>query len=485
MKAVYTLVLMMLVLAASAFSQSYTWQHMGIFPPSHGVAGDTLFGNGMHGLAVDGAGRIWAQHYYALAKDSLLIPNYMADKDTVAGVDSIEARKVTVRALYCFNPDGTQASFSPIKVLSLPGGKFDTLGGASAYVKGKKVWHPSLSPNPGVGLRADWQGNIIAVYYNNVYKIDYKTGAGLMKFTVPSNGSCVAPGVDQDGNVFINRVVAAGLPMWIFDNNGTFLQNARDTLSSGSCFSRAIDVSKDGNDIYFAGYNLHTVIRYRNSSGSGILGPWDQVDSLIKGFDCETFGWNQKTNQLWMGSGSYSDMPNRYPGVTTSYDTAAWYAYNPTTGLLTGEKINWTFGVARNAGERPRGIAFSPGGDTAYVCVFGGNAGPPPGLRWYTRKLTSVEPVESGIPGAYTLSQNYPNPFNPSTEIQFTLTQSGMTTLKIYDLLGQEVATLVNEQLNAGTFKSKFDASRLSSGTYVYVLTSNGSRLIHKMMLLK
>ena len=60
-----------------------------------------------------------------------------------------------------------------------------------------------------------------------------------------------------------------------------------------------------------------------------------------------------------------------------------------------------------------------------------------------------------------------------------------MTTLKVYDMLGQEVATLVNEQLNAGTFKSKFDASRLSSGTYVYVLTSNGSRLVNKMMLLK
>jgi hypothetical protein len=231
MKAVYTLVLMMLVLAASAFSQSYTWQHMGIFPPSHGVAGDTLFGNGMHGLAVDGAGKIWAQHYYAVAtRDSLLIPNYMADLDTVGGVDSIVAKKIAVRALYVFNPDGTQPAWSPLKTITLPGGKVDTIAGYSVYVKGKKVWHPTLSSRgAGVGLRNDWQGNIIAVWYNDVYKIDYKTGAGLMKFTVPSNGSCVAPGVDQDGNVFINRVVAAGLPIWVFDNNGTFLQNARDT----------------------------------------------------------------------------------------------------------------------------------------------------------------------------------------------------------------------------------------------------------------
>ena len=483
MKAVYTVLLLMLVVAASAFSQSYTWQHMGIFPPSHGVVGDTLFGNGMHGLAVDGDGKIWAQHYYAISRDSLLIPNYMADKDTAGGVDSIEARKITVRALYCFNPDGTQPAWSPLKVLNMPGGKKDTIGGYSVYVKGKLVWHPTLSSRgAGVGLRADWQGNIYALWFNNVYKIDYKTGDVISKFVVNTNGSLVAPGVDQDGNVFVNRVVTDGYPLWVHDNSGNFLQYARDTLRG---FSRALEVSKDGNDIYYAGFTLHTIIRYRNSAGSGVLGPWDQVDSVMKGFDCESIVWNQKTMQLWASSGSYNDMPNRYPGLTTTHDPAAWYAYNPTTGQLTGEKINWEFGVAANVNERPRGIAFSPGGDTAYACVFGGNAGPPPGLRWFTRKLTSVEQTESAIPSGYTLSQNYPNPFNPSTEIQFTLTKSGMTTLKVYDMLGQEIATLVNEQLNAGTFKSKFDASRLSSGTYVYVLTSNGTRLVNKMLLMK
>jgi hypothetical protein len=482
MKAVYTVALMILV-AASAFSQGYTWQSMGVFPPSHGVAGDTLFGNGMHGLAVDADGKIWAQHYYAISRDSLLIPNYMADKDTTVDVDTIEARKITVRALYCFNPDGTQPSWSPLKVLNLPGGKKDTIGGYSVYVKGKLVWHPTLSSRgAGVGLRSDWQGNIYALWYNNVYKIDYKTGDVINKFVVNTAGSLVAPGVDQDGNVFVNRVVTDGYPLWVHDNTGTFLQYARDTLRG---FSRALEVNKDGNDIYYAGFTLHTIIRYRNSAGSGVLGPWDQVDTVMKGFDCESIVWNKKTMQLWASSGSYNDLPNRYPGVTTTYDPAAWYAYDPATSQLTGEKINWEFGVAANKGERPRGIAFSPGGDTAYACVFGGNAGPPPGLRWFTRRVTSVEQLESAIPSGYTLSQNFPNPFNPSTEIQFTLTKSGMTTLKVYDMLGQEIATLVNEQLNAGTFKSKFDASRLSSGTYVYVLTSNGTRLVNKMLLMK
>ena len=102
------------------------------------------------------------------------------------------------------------------------------------------------------------------------------------------------------------------------------------------------------------------------------------------------------------------------------------------------------------------------------------------------RTLTSsVDPIDDGIPSGYTLSQNYPNPFNPSTEIQFTLTSGGYTTLKVYDMLGKEVATLVNENLNPGTYKTKFDASRLASGTYVYTLTSNGTRLNNKMLLMK
>jgi len=457
------------------------WQHMGIFPPSKGVAGDTLFGNGLHGLAVDPDGKVWVQHYYAIARDSILIPNFMNDKDTTV-VDSVVAKYAAVRVIYVFNKDGSQASFSPIKFLSLPGGKVDTIGGASYKVKGRLVWGPS-SPNQGVGLRSTWDGNILAVCYNVIYRINYKTGAGEMKTIVPSNGSCVAPGVDQDGNIFINRVVAGGLPIFAFDKTGAFLQNARDTLVG---YSRATLTSKDGNDIYYAPYDKCTIIRYRNTSGSGILGPWDKADSVLKGFACESMCWNPKTGMLWASSGSYLNFPNTYLGATTSYDTAAWYAYNATTGQLTGEKLNWVFGApTAKDGERPRGIAFSPGGDTAYVCVFGGNAGPPPGLRWYTRKLTSVEPVESGIPNAFTLSQNYPNPFNPSTEIQFTVTKSSMTTLRVYDVLGKEVRTLVNEELVPGVYKSKLDASSLSSGTYIYVLTSNGQRLVNKMMLMK
>lgn len=89
------------------------------------------------------------------------------------------------------------------------------------------------------------------------------------------------------------------------------------------------------------------------------------------------------------------------------------------------------------------------------------------------------------VPQRFGLDQNYPNPFNPSTQIRFSIAKTGMTTLKVYDVMGREVSTLVNESLNPGTYSVQFDASNLSSGTYLYVMTSGSTRLTNKMVLVK
>jgi hypothetical protein len=83
------------------------------------------------------------------------------------------------------------------------------------------------------------------------------------------------------------------------------------------------------------------------------------------------------------------------------------------------------------------------------------------------------------------LEQNYPNPFNPTTTIQFALPQGGMYKLKVYSVLGEEVAELINNELSAGIHKVSFDASRLSSGMYIYRLTGNNVTITKKMLLMK
>jgi len=90
-----------------------------------------------------------------------------------------------------------------------------------------------------------------------------------------------------------------------------------------------------------------------------------------------------------------------------------------------------------------------------------------------------------GVAYIYKLEQNYPNPFNPSTNIEFSIPMASKVELKVYNILGQEVATLVNESLAAGNHAVKFDASRLATGVYLYRITAGQFSSVKKMLLLK
>ncbi|HOM66387.1 MAG TPA: T9SS type A sorting domain-containing protein, partial [Ignavibacteriales bacterium] len=116
------------------------------------------------------------------------------------------------------------------------------------------------------------------------------------------------------------------------------------------------------------------------------------------------------------------------------------------------------------------------------VDTFGSNLGKPSFIK---DEVLGVQVVDNVKPASYVLEQNYPNPFNPTTNIKFALTNAGFTTLKVYDMLGREVATLVNENLAAGTYNVNFDAANLTTGIYVYELRSGSVKLSKKMMLVK
>jgi len=92
---------------------------------------------------------------------------------------------------------------------------------------------------------------------------------------------------------------------------------------------------------------------------------------------------------------------------------------------------------------------------------------------------------ESSIPFNFSLEQNYPNPFNPKTKIGFRIADFRFVSLKVYDLLGREVATPVDEYRPAGSYEVEFDASRLSSGVYLYKLSAGDFSDVKKLMLLK
>jgi len=106
-------------------------------------------------------------------------------------------------------------------------------------------------------------------------------------------------------------------------------------------------------------------------------------------------------------------------------------------------------------------------------------------LKTTTAGLLPVEPVSENVPSGYELYQNYPNPFNPSTDIEFRIAESGLVQLRIYDLLGREVATLVNRKIEPGKYSIHWVAGGEASGVYFYRLTAGDLIDVKKMVLLK
>jgi len=106
-------------------------------------------------------------------------------------------------------------------------------------------------------------------------------------------------------------------------------------------------------------------------------------------------------------------------------------------------------------------------------------------LNWFPELYTGVSENSNAVPSVFSLSQNYPNPFNPTTTIKYSITKSGLVTLKVFNLLGQEVATLVDKAQNAGEHVVDFDASELASGIYIYRIQVGNSSLSKKMILLR
>ena len=119
---------------------------------------------------------------------------------------------------------------------------------------------------------------------------------------------------------------------------------------------------------------------------------------------------------------------------------------------------------------------------TAYYLVIGTH-----GRSMYKMDMNSIVGIasnESGVIRDFSLEQNYPNPFNPNTVIIYRTAVNSFISLKVYDILGNEVATLVNEKKNAGSYKAEFNGSNLSSGIYFYNITVDGRTSLSKKMLL-
>ncbi len=163
-------------------------------------------------------------------------------------------------------------------------------------------------------------------------------------------------------------------------------------------------------------------------------------------------------------------------GNNTLTYTAKLANGNPLPGWLTFNPSTRNFSGTPSATETDtiRVKATDNAGDSA-VCTF----------ILSVLNNTGIIRTGSTVPDNYNLGQNYPNPFNPVTCIDFAVPVSGFVTLRIYDMLGREIGTLINEKLSPGTYKAVFNAEMLSSGIYIYTMRSGAFNSTRKMILIK
>ncbi len=423
-----------LFIAGAAKAQ---WTYEGVFPPANP---DTVKGS-THGIAVDPDGKIWAADYFA------------NEKITNASGDTLAVHSVKV-----YYPDGKEAEFSPIKTISVGPFVTDTLWGNIR------------------GMRADNEGNILVVTSTPfmMYKFNYKDGSGMNSLNFASTplgeNSPTAPAVDEFGDIYVAPVIS-GLPLIMLDKDFNYIGNA---IKSTIGFSRAFEISKDGNRIYWSGYTNGAIYIYERPN---VFADYDSAATILEGFHAESFAWNPSDGNLYISAGSYNDVP------TNGYTPGFWYAYDVKADAVV-DSFSWRFTTLASPGERPRAIDFSPDGKTAYVGAFGVTSIP---LieKFHNNNLVSVKRSSSNLVENFSLSQNYPNPFNPSTNFKFEIPKESFVTLKIYDTLGGEVAEIFSGSMSAGIHEITFDASGMSSGIYFYTLKAGAFTATKKMTLLK
>jgi hypothetical protein len=144
---------------------------------------------------------------------------------------------------------------------------------------------------------------------------------------------------------------------------------------------------------------------------------------------------------------------------------------------------NWGLGFSWNNDENLL-VIYSPRVNNLYYQEFYS--------RWRGAHggVIGIQKINSEIPSDFSLSQNYPNPFNPSTNIKYQIAYKSYVILKVYDILGREIATLVNEEQKAGTYETQFSINQFSnnqipSGVYFYKLFTDGFTETKKMLLIK
>jgi len=275
-----------------------------------------------------------------------------------------------------------------------------------------------------------------------------------------------------------NTVYTTGLPGVAKSTDGGL---SWASLPAGYLFYEGgLDIWKDGSNI-LTGSNLGS---HRSTDDgatwgatAGAVSAFTQIDSTL--FLATANGVKKSTDHgaTWTATASLPFTVGAQSLIAKGADL--FVGTNDGVYWSTDQGTSWT---AINQGFATKTLVYKMTMDDQYL--YAGT---------YTRsvwrrplsEVTAVKEVSNTIPRGFELAQNYPNPFNPTTSVDVRISKSGMTTLTIYDVLGREVATLVNQELHPGTYRVEWNATGQPSGIYYYRLQSGSSVEMKKMVLMK
>lgn len=375
---------------------------------------------------------------------------------------------------------------------------------------------------------------------SNFTTIKYSSSGSQMwvqSYNGPGNNTDISFDIalDNSGNVFVTgsstgsgsfldyaviKYNSSGIQQWVQRYNGTgnYVDQAYsvDVDSQGNvCITGTSRETVSGNDCTTIKYNSSGTQQWiQKYNGPGNLN--DQANSLI--FDVSgnvyitgscidiennmnfvTVKYNSSGVQQW--AQSYVGSGN---GIDIAYDiTVDPYGNAYVTGNITVSGSSFDYATVKynstgvqqwvqiyngpgNGNDIPRSIAVDTAGN---VYVTGQSIGNGTNYDFctikYSQSLSSLSHFSSELPEKISLLQNYPNPFNPITNIEFSITKSSFVKLAVFDITGRELETLVNQNLNAGSYKADWDASKYSSSIYFYRYEAGEYTETKKMILVK
>lgn len=321
-------------------------------------------------------------------------------------------------------------------------------------------------------------------------------------------GSQFGSGVykSTDGGSTWNKVWDAltGMNCVYVDQNGYVYVGLNYTSTQGGIF-RSTDGGTNWQQIFNQTENIYAITKLNSgrilaagygkvfySDNGGVS--WNTTTSSFVSFTPSAFAVNGQ-NEIFLATLGYGIYKSTDNGLTWVNKTGAGWDYssliiNTDGSIYAGTRGNWVYRSLNN-GDNWELVKSGMGEDKYILSLLTNSTGYLfAGMDYYglyksvNKVVTDIDDVNEN-PTDYSLKQNYPNPFNPSTRIQYSISNTQFVTIKIFDILGNEVADLINEFKSAGNYEIEFNGLNLSSGMYFYTLSAGNFIQTKKMILLK